>query len=107
MSEVALDDAEIDAVFEQMGRVGVTQRMHRGLLANGTPLDGASQAGLETRARDGAPVVSQAVGEAMAGGGGKEPVARAVSLPVVPQQDESALCRRHSTGAGASSGRRT
>jgi hypothetical protein len=30
----------------------------------------------------------------MAGGGGKEPVARAVSLPVVAQQDESALWDR-------------
>ena len=94
MSEVALDDAEIDAVFQEMGCVGVSQRVDRSLLAHAAVFDGSSQAGLETGTRDGPAVVREAVLEPASGGGGEKPVGRAVGLPVFAEQDEGALWDR-------------
>jgi hypothetical protein len=74
VSEVALDDPQVDAVFEEMRRIGVSQCMHRGLLADVTSLHRSSQAGLEARARNGAPVVGEAVLEPTPGGCGEQPV---------------------------------
>ena len=62
--EVALNDAKIDAVFEQMGRVGMAKRMNRSLLAYRALLDGSSQAGLEAGACD---MVCALLGDAVLG----------------------------------------
>src|SRR5688572_19678153 len=88
MAEVFLDEAQIDAVFEQVGGIGVSQGVDVSALVEAAPLDGMSEGALQTVASDRPAVVSDGVLGAVPCRGRKEPGGRAVGAPVVSQQLE-------------------
>ena len=88
MAEVFLDEAQVDAVFEQMGGIGVSQGVDVSALVEAGSFDGVAECALQTVASDRPAVVSDGVLGAMPCGGRKEPGGRAVGAPVVSQHLE-------------------
>src|SRR5438132_9094091 len=61
MTENALDDAQVDARFQQVRGKGVTQRMYVGGLGHTALLEGATKGALQGAAGDGSDIVLHAV----------------------------------------------
>ncbi len=88
VAEVGLDEAEIHAGFEQMGRVGVPQRVDVGPLVHAALLAGPDKGRLQTRAGNRAGPGGDEVARALAKRRGKQPLRRAVGAPVRAQQGQ-------------------
>lgn len=97
VAEVLLDEAEVDAVLEQVGGIGVAQGVDVSAFVQTTPLHGVTEGALETVASDRSAVVSDGVLDTMASDGGKQPEGRMVGAPVAPQQLKSGGRQRNLT----------
>jgi len=80
--EVLLDDPEVHPRFQQMGGVGVPQRMDVGPLGDPGPQEGPPEGALEAAPSDRAPVVREGVRQPVTGRRGEEPHRGAVGAPV-------------------------
>ena len=93
MTEIGLDEPQIDAGFEQVGGIGMTQGMNAGIFLDAAFLqrgfEGALDTALVHRLR------GRRHGHAGACGGRKEPDGMAVGAPLLAQQSQRALRQRH------------
>src|SRR5262250_3074879 len=95
MTEVFLDQAQVDARFQQVGSVRMAQGVHVSALVDATVLPGTVESALHAAAGNGATVMGQTVCQAVARGSGKQPKWRAMGAPVSTQQLQSRLGQGH------------
>src|SRR5437867_13161323 len=81
--EVDLDDATIGAVFEEVGGVGMSERVDVGSFDDAAELEGAAEGALEAAVRDGTGAGRDEVADAASDGSWKEPLLGAVGAPGV------------------------
>ena len=94
MSQNLLDDRQGDTGFNQVGRVGMVQRMHVRLLLDAALLEGRLEGQLEILGLNRRPRFrTQTTGE--------KPERRPMSEPKLPEQFQGLLGQRHITFLGS------
>ena len=73
MAQVVLNQAQVNARFEQMGSVRMSQRMHMGPFVDPAALQGSAESTLETTARDWTTSMGQAMCQTVPGGRREQP----------------------------------
>jgi len=92
VTQIRLNQSEVDVGFERMGGVRMSKRVDVGALGHARPEHRAMERGLEAGARDWSGRRHDAIDLSLSGVRGKEPLRRAMGAPEVAQQREG---RRH------------
>ncbi len=95
VAEALLNDPQVDAGFQQVGRVRMAQRVHMRALVKAALPDRPAKGALQTAARDRPPVMGEAVGEPVSRRRGKEPGRRAMGPPVGAEHRQEGRGERH------------
>ena len=94
VTEIVLNQTQVNASFHQMGRVAMPQRVHVRVFGNAGFLPCPVKGALQARAGDRADFLVQALADATAGWRGKQPFSRPVRLPELAQQTQRAFRQR-------------
>ena len=86
MPESLLDQAQVEAVFEEVGGIGVAQGVDVSAFVDATLLYGSAEGGLQARSRDRAGAIRNEVLRATPNVGGKDPLRGAVGAPVLAEE---------------------
>jgi len=73
MAQVVLNHPQVEPGFQQVGGVGMSQRMHVRPFGDTAAFERRAESTLQTAARDRATIVRQAMGQSVARGCGKQP----------------------------------
>ena len=73
MAQVVLNHAQVEASLQQVGGVGMAQRMHMRPLVEATAFERRAESTLQTAARDWTAIVLQTMRQPVARGCGKQP----------------------------------
>src|SRR6266849_1893247 len=73
VAQVVLNQAQVNARFEQMGSVRMSQRMHMGPFVDPAALQGSAESTLQTTAGDWPTLMGQAMSQTEPRGRGKQP----------------------------------
>jgi hypothetical protein len=94
MTEISLDDSQIDAGLEQVRGIGMSKRMYMGTFGYTALENGTSKGGLQAGAGNGTTIMSNAVFETAAGRSGKQPLRGSVGAPMLTEFLKQSLLKR-------------
>ena len=95
MPQVHLDETEVHAVFQQMGGVGMPQRVHMRALVHPALAERPDERRLQARTRNRPGAGGHEVPRALADGRGKQPLRGAMGAPVLAQHRQGIARDRH------------